>query len=584
MSRLLELLNNVSTFNYYSGRGNFTQNNLPFGADRANSGDSGQPYIKKPKYATSVTGLADVITHSATDVLRISKFLKDVPRGPLFIAKQIGLQMTNPRMQSLTPLPTDQTTSGQGFLKNISNSVTKSANGLQNLVGSNRIWTPKNFLAQIGGAGAGKNFARQGLTLDVPITEKNWYIVDKIEKDSGGQENRLVKLYKGFAAGRNLPEESKIMFKYTGGPGSYLGIGSTTIRSYYSTVAASDKSIPSSRAKLNGFTPMTPFQTFNIGEGATVVTGNSLQSDGAGGFINTPTTKSLRNIDFRAYKASQDPEYARELRDKNIRITEYEKYNVHKRIGVINTNAKSFALVLNDQVNMVAPYYSDSPSSDTRKIYDMNGRPVSAAGIRDLVKFRIKVLDNDKPGFGTYLVFRAFIDEFSDTMNAEWKPVKYTGRGETFYNYEGFNADYNISFTIAAFSKEEMKPLYQKLNYLKSSMAPDYKNNRMRGNLVELTVGDYLKYQPGVITSLGVGVPENAQWEIAMTEPDLGSGGIDADMHELPQILKVSLTFNPIYNFLPRKSVSSPFIGIDSAQPGLDQDWTAVASNSSIKT
>jgi len=583
MSRLLELLNNVSTFNYYTGRGNFNQNNLPFGPDRANSGYSGEPYIKKPTYATSVTGLADVITHSATDVIRISKFLKDVPKGPLFIAKQIGLQMTNPQMQSGVALPTNQTTAGQGFLKNISNSITKSANGLQNLVGSNRIWTPKNFLAQIGGAGAGKNFARQGLTLDVPKEEKNWYIVDQIEKSSGGQDNRIVKLYKGFSSSKFLPEESKIMFKYSGGPNSFLGIGSTEIRSYYSTVAASDKSIPSSRATLNGFTPMTPFQLLNIGDEAAVVTDNSLQSDGTGGFINTPTTKSLRNIDFRAYKASQDPEYARELRDKNIRITDYEKYNTHRRVGVINTNEKSFARVANDGVNMVAPYRSAGDKPDTG-VKDMNGRDVDASKIRDMIKFRIKILDNDKVGYGTYLVFRAFITGMNDAMEAEWKAVRYTGRGETFYNYEGFTSTFDVSFKIVAFSREEMKPLYQKLNYLKSSLTPDYINNRLRGNIAELTVGDYIKYQPGVITSLRVSVPEEVAWEIALNEPDGTNARLDEDMHELPQVLNVDMSFIPIYNFLPRKSVTSPFIGIDSAQPGLDQDWTAVASNSSIKT
>lgn len=584
MSRLLELLNNVSTFNYYTGRGNFNQNNLPFGPDRANSGYSGEPYIKKPTYATSVTGLADVITHSATDVIRISKFLKDVPKGPLFIAKQIGLQMTNPQMQSLNALPTNQTTTGQGFLKNISNSVTKSANGLQNLVGSNRIWTPKNFLAQIGGAGAGKNFARQGLTLDVPKEEKNWYIVDQIEKGKvAGVENRIVKLYKGFSSSKFLPEESKIMFKYSGGPNSFLGIGSTEIRSYYSTIAASDKSIPSSRATLNGFTPMTPFQLLNIGDEAAVVTDNSLQSDGTGGFINTPTTKSLRNIDFRAYKASQDPEYARELRDKNIRITDYEKYNTHRRIGVINTNEKSFARVANDGVNMVAPYRSAGDKPDTG-VKDMNGRDVDASKIRDMIKFRIKILDNDKVGYGTYLVFRAFITNMNDAMEAEWKAVRYTGRGETFYNYEGFTSNFEVSFKIVAFSREEMKPLYQKLNYLKSSLTPDYINNRLRGNIAELTVGDYIKYQPGVITSLRVSVPEEVAWEIALNEPDGTNARLDEDMHELPQVLNVDMSFIPIYNFLPRKSVTSPFIGIDSAQPGLDQDWTAVASNSSIKT
>jgi hypothetical protein len=118
-----------------------------------------------------------------------------------------------------------------------------------------------------------------------------------------------------------------------------------------------------------------------------------------------------------------------------------------------------------------------------------------------------------------------------------------------------------------------MKPLYQKLNYLKSSLAPDYKNNRMRGNIAELTIGDYIKYQPGIITSLGTSLPEGAPWEIAMEEPE-GTNSSDDIMHELPQILKVDLSFTPIYNFLPRKSSESPFIGIDSDRPRAD--WIKV--------
>ena len=579
MSRLLELLNNVSTFNYYTGRGNFNQNNLPFGPDKANSGYSGEPYIKKPTYATSVTGLADVITHSATDVIRMSKFLKDVPKGPLFIAKQIGLQMTNPKMQSGVALPTNQTTAGQGFLKNISNSITKSANGLQNLVGSNRIWTPKNFLAQIGGAGAGKNFARQGLTLNVPKEEKNWYIVDQIEKGKvAGVENRIVSYLKKFSDPKSAfgQENQHLMYEYVGGPNSYLGLGKTSIYSYYSTFAASDVKLADTVAKLNGFRPIAPSVIINSTEDGVVANPKSPVG-----------LTSLRNTDFRAYKVDTDQVYKREVETKKIRITDYQKYNTSNRIGIINTNAKSFKTVANDGVNMVAPYRSAGDKPDAG-VVDINGVTVDAIKIRDMIKFRIKILDNDKVGYGTYLVFRAFITSMNDAMEAEWKAVRYTGRGETFYNYEGFTSTFDVSFKIVAFSKEEMKPLYQKLNYLKSSLTPDYINNRLRGNIAELTVGDYIKYQPGVITSVRVSLPEDAPWEIALNEPDEELlTRLDENMHELPQVLEVSLSFTPIYNFLPRKSADSPFIGIDSLRTNIDeakrQDWAGGNRNALLK-
>jgi hypothetical protein len=172
-------------------------------------------------------------------------------------------------------------------------------------------------------------------------------------------------------------------------------------------------------------------------------------------------------------------------------------------------------------------------------------------------------------------------------MNAKWEPYTYVGRGEEFYIYEGFNESYTVNFTIAALSRWEMRPLYQKLNYLKSSMTPDYsKTNKMRGNIAELTVGDYVKYQPGVITSLDITVPNEANWEIAIDylkeETGPGSGGNDNDMHELPMLLNVGMTFIPIYNFLPRKSAARPFIGIDDFRRGNNEPITNDNINTTI--
>jgi hypothetical protein len=51
----------------------------------------------------------------------------------------------------------------------------------------------------------------------------------------------------------------------------------------------------------------------------------------------------------------------------------------------------------------------------------------------------------------------------------------------------------SLSWTVVAQSKQELIPMYKKLNYLASSLTPDYSpNGYMRGNLVQLTVGGYV--------------------------------------------------------------------------------------------
>ena len=54
--------------------------------------------------------------------------------------------------------------------------------------------------------------------------------------------------------------------------------------------------------------------------------------------------------------------------------------------------------------------------------------------------------------------------------------------GEPLYNYQGFDRTINLSWTVAAQSKQELIPMYKKLNYLASVCAPDYSNTGyMRG-------------------------------------------------------------------------------------------------------
>jgi len=172
----------------------------------------------------------------------------------------------------------------------------------------------------------------------------------------------------------------------------------------------------------------------------------------------------------------------------------------------------------------------------------------------DLVKFRIAAINNDAKiaNEAVYMIFRAHIDSFSDSYTAEWNPVKYVGRGDSLYNYQGFGREISLGFTCYAQSKAELIPMYKKLNYLASTLAPDYTSaGFMRGNLVRLTIGGYLFEQPGFISGLTYTVPQESTWEIAIN----AEGGSDPSVKELPHMIQVSgFSFTPIHTFLPQKA------------------------------
>ena len=112
------------------------------------------------------------------------------------------------------------------------------------------------------------------------------------------------------------------------------------------------------------------------------------------------------------------------------------------------------------------------------------------------------------------------------------------GRAESFYKYNGFGREISIGFTIAVQSKAEMTIIYNKLNYLASSLAPTYTSQGyMAGNLSKITVGTYIYEQYGIIKSLSYDIPDESPWEIISDE--------------LPMIIKATMAFTPIHNFRP---------------------------------
>ena len=216
-----------------------------------------------------------------------------------------------------------------------------------------------------------------------------------------------------------------------------------------------------------------------------------------------------------------------------------------------------------DKINAMNMYSGSIASTDERPT-------------NDLCKFRIAAIDNDNPGSALYMHFRAFINSFTDNYSSQWNGFKYAGRGEELYHYTGFDRSINLAFDVYAQSKAELIPMYRKLNYLASTMAPDYTSaGFMRGNLVRLTMGGYLYEQPGFISSLTYEVPREATWEIAINQ----EGGPDNSVKELPHMIRVTgMSFTPIHEFLPQKINPKFANGVNNQGVAIEERYIALSN------
>jgi hypothetical protein len=164
--------------------------------------------------------------------------------------------------------------------------------------------------------------------------------------------------------------------------------------------------------------------------------------------------------------------------------------------------------------------------------------------VEDLIKFKFGIITPDEDN-NINLYFRAFLSSFTDNYQGSWNNTKYLGRAEDFYTYQGFNRTINIGFKVAAFSRQELKPIYKKLVMLASTTAPTYAGDSgfMRGTLVTSTVGDYLVNQPGFISSVDYSWQTEYPWEIKL------KGASENNVQQLPHVLDVTLAFTPIHRF-----------------------------------
>jgi len=204
-----------------------------------------------------------------------------------------------------------------------------------------------------------------------------------------------------------------------------------------------------------------------------------------------------------------------------------------------------------DKITESSDYISVGAKLVDKIYYGSNAQKRISAPInngKDIIPFRITIVDPLAPNSkSTPLNFRAYIDDFSDDYSADWTSQTYMGRAEKFYRYTGFDRSINLSFTIVADSKNNHSIMYEQLNTLAASLAPTYTSaGYMAGNLHQITLGDYLVNQWGVLTGLSFTPDDESPW------------GVESGM-QLPFYIKVTgLKFNVIHNFRPESYFNKP--------------------------
>lgn len=566
---LYQILTDPQNFKFYAEKSFPNVNAVPvkdptsFGSKSIGFGNSSQPYIQiaPPPVVGPTTGNAfskaednirynsqswgpDFLTRgnlfgavrTADDVTRLTKYFFDKKSisGYLFLAKQNLLSRISPATEAST---------GPAY-------------GLGNFNAG--IYTPASTIGQAAISIIEGHLLKQGIdpTGLIPTLRINSYqqsiSKDQLEKDEKGattfeKNNRLIKLSKLsyyteaeteslnslISSPYKVKKNADFFMSYGGGPDSVLGVGSTRIK--YATNNTGKYSLVNISSQKE-------------------MTGNYLTWDRKDLSQSSPNPRSTISEDFRKPLVdnstpeqqiflSTSPSYKSDTSNTGNIETRTNFRGAGERGNRKNyREGKTIAgRVVGpvDLINAVPIYQGVSPSDN-----DI---------LKDMIDFSIGIYDNDTIGLGNiiqlnWMHFRVLLDDFSDSYGADWKAMSYMGRAENFYKYESFKRDISIGFTVAAQSKQELLPIYKKLNYLASSLAPSYSTNGfIRGNLSQITVGDWLREQPGFISSVDISIPEESPWEINVN-PD---GAIDPTVKQVPHMVNVKIKFTPIHRFRP---------------------------------
>jgi len=214
-----------------------------------------------------------------------------------------------------------------------------------------------------------------------------------------------------------------------------------------------------------------------------------------------------------------------------------------------------------DRINII-DYKRANFDINTKLVYELSKETTDGLiGTRDLIEFYFSslVISGHRNCPAEVIVFRATFGNITDNHKPSWNAVKYMGRADPLYTYQGYEREISFDFTVHIGSRDELRASWRKLNYLASWTAPEYRDNGlMRGPMIRLNIGHLYRKMPGYISSLSYTF-DNSQttWETAnlpedknFTDPDIRELSSPGAL-QLPKHIDVSVSFVPVGVYRP---------------------------------
>lgn len=550
---------------------------LKYGHDRQGGGDSGLPYIQTNindanpgiKFDDGFVrgGAVNAARLGIIDTKRIFKFLKDVPQGPLFIARQAGLQLANPRLE----VPKNPSNIIIGAPANL---LAVSTNGL---LQPTRIYNlGLNTIAQIPVNAFGGHFVRHGILpiqneaskYEAVVAANNAFILNNSNVINSGYKsvgNRLLRLATKFDLGkqetsnvntalnrargfinrlattvginiRGLKPDDLVIDEYKGGPGSIYGIvGSTTINR--TLQVTNDKSkIEGSlsfsnqlagRTRDNSGAPNSVNYFNDLGKGPKAIDNydfNFGDTSLVAGVDQNAVKYSLPvagNPSFKTYAAIKSQTKTK-ISQEIPNTGNYNPAPPQYSSGSISTVQDNLVV---DRNAVDYKYYGRAVTSDSgsvrkynnTEVFNRNDASIFTVIFRAINPFGPTTIDRSTglPGNEERWAFNGYLNGYKDGFNATWNDINYVGRAESFYVYNKFKRSVSFGLQVPCFNKTQLFEKHRALGQLASVTAGSYNNKLLGGVLLKVNVGNYLVGEYATLDSLDYSIPAEASWDIA---------------------------------------------------------------------
>jgi hypothetical protein len=578
-------------------------------------------------------GVVTVADRIVADTVRIAKFMAS-PKGLLWIVKQIGLGLTNAKVETF-PLsgPFGRAT---------------------------RIHTGVASLLSVPGTALGLHFTRHGIPFANEFASYENVIKAQQLLSIGDPYSRLITLKGEFGGpgklASNLIKEgadtvkviatkalgSLTLSSVLGGPGSVYGIGFTQIRRVVDT-----KSDAVANAKLHGnftqlylygkqyaegvLTPLrkvdeaktslskkiaaTKYNTTTPGVYVTDKTPDSKvdisrsDSKNEASLYKNETTPPVGINSYITLAYGKIPKDKKTLRDfrsaiiEDLKVTNqsqltaigtgrdkdyYTKNNLEDKYGFgklglidgvtrLNALGEGSFLVKGQQFNRSnrTILLTDSFRGDRVTALDISsGASVlsKATVYPDNAQDLIKFYFEDGDQGRNVMPFRCTLTGFSDSFSPGWDKIDIMGRPDGAYLYSSFERSISFSFTVAALSRSEMIPMWRKLNYLASYTMPDFNAGaKPSGPFMRITIGDMFQQTPGFITSLTYNIPDDATWDTASDSKD------NKDAKQLPMMIEANVSFTIVADYRPQMMGRVYSLSPGGAKANIEGQWLADA-------